>query len=100
MLLLVVGVSDWHLARWNERGTGAQPVELRRESLALENCKEQWRDVIYDHWSLPALLSVTPLPASGCDWHSLSAPSPEKRMDPAVCVLTPMYIFPIRIQGC
>lgn len=29
MLLVVVGVRQWHLTRWDKRGSGGQPVALR-----------------------------------------------------------------------
>ena len=100
MLVVVAAVSEWHLTRWDERKAGGQPLALRRESLAMQNCRERWEDVIYGHRSLPGLLSVTALPASGCDWHLLPAPSPEKGKGTAVRARMPVYIFPFRIQRC
>lgn len=69
VVVVVVVVRYWHLSRWDERGTGAPALALRMESLVSVNCKEQWESVIHGHQSLPGLLSVTALPASGFDWH-------------------------------
>ena len=100
MLVVVAAVNEWHLTRWDERKAGGQPLVLRRESLAMQNGRERWEDVIYGHWSLPGLLSVIALPASGCDWHLLPGPSPEKGKGTAVWAQMPVYIFPFRIQRC
>lgn len=62
----------------------------------MQNCREQWEDVIYGRQSLPDLLSVTALAASGCDWHMLPALSPEKGKSTAVWALTPMYSFSLQ----
>lgn len=68
---------QWHWIKWDERRTGGQSVALRNESIARQNCREGWEDVVYGHRSLSGWLSVMALPTSGCDWHLLPAPSLE-----------------------
>lgn len=40
MLVVVAGLSEWHLTMWDERRAGGQPVALRREHFAMQNCRE------------------------------------------------------------
>lgn len=63
MLVVEVWLSE-HLTRWDEGRAGSQPVTLQGKGLAMKSCRDWWEDVIYGHWFLSDLLSVTALSAS------------------------------------
>lgn len=98
--VVVVVVRYWHLSRWDERGTEAPACSTENGKpcvskllRAMEGCY-LWPSV--SSWS--AFCNCF---ASFRLWLApLSAPSPEKRINPAVCILTLLYIYPFRIQRC